>query len=92
MPPASRTLGRSDFILLGICLALATAALGLPDRTRDPLADSARRVRRKHRRDSLTAVADSALARGDTARADSIRVLLQPRKRVVPDTTKPVTP
>ena len=55
-------------------------------------ADSARRVRRKHRRDSLTAVADSALARGDTARADSIRVLLQPRKRVVPDTTKPVTP
>ena len=61
--------------------------------TADSLAaDSARRVRRKHRRDSLTALADSALARGDTARADSIRVLLQPRKRVAPDTTKPVTP
>lgn len=44
MPPASRTLGRSDFILLGICLALATTALGLPDRARDPIAETLRRT------------------------------------------------
>lgn len=44
MPPASRTLGRSDFVLLGICLALATTALGLPDRTREPIAESLRRT------------------------------------------------
>ena len=44
MPPAARTLSRRDFVLLGACLALATAALGLPDRTRDPIAAALRRT------------------------------------------------
>jgi len=56
-------------------------------------ADSVRRARRRHRRDSLTAVADSALARGDTALADSVRKLLLPRKRPpAADSARPVTP
>jgi hypothetical protein len=71
-----------------------SAALAERQRVADSVAaDSARRVRRRHRRDSLNAVAESALARGDTALADSVRKLLLPRKRPpAPDSARPVTP
>jgi len=71
-----------------------SAALAVQQHAADSLAaDSARRIRRRHRRDSLNAVADSALARGDTALADSVRKLLLPRKRPpAPDSARPVTP
>ena len=70
------------------------AASALRAATDSIAADSARRRRRKIRRDSLTAVADSALARGDTARSDSVRKLLQARQRPAApaDSTAKVTP
>ena len=92
-----RTLRPSD----STKVAAAPAAPARPDsgaaalraKTDSVAADSARRVRRKRRRDSLTVLADSALARGDSALSDSIRALLLPRKKATPDTSaKPVTP
>lgn len=70
-----------------------SAALAALRQATDSVAiDSARRIRRKIRRDSLRAVADSALARGDTVLADSLRKLLLPRKKPPVDSTAKVTP
>jgi rod shape-determining protein MreC len=44
LPPAARTISRRDLALLAVCVALSVAALGLPERIRDPLAATLRRT------------------------------------------------
>ncbi len=44
MPAAARTISRRDVIVLAVSLGLALAAMGLPDRLRDPITDSLRRT------------------------------------------------
>lgn len=44
MPPAARSFGRRDTVLLALCLLLSVVALALPDRLREPIAGTLRRT------------------------------------------------
>lgn len=44
MPPAARSFGRRDTVLLAFCLLLSVVALTLPERLRDPIAGTLRRT------------------------------------------------